>query len=104
MRTNVTGLTLTSPGQGRQPSISMRIAFDLDDIHAERLRGLAAETRSCSKYPPAFGINVLVDDSEGVVREANRFGFDVIQVRPDDVAWSTTVKHAVELLGQERAA
>ena len=48
------------------------------DDHAKQV------TNGCSKYPPAFGIDVLVDDSPGVVLEGQRYGFRVIQVSPED--------------------
>jgi hypothetical protein len=51
--------------------------------------------RRCSKYPPAFGVDLLVDDSEGVVMEGERFGFKVVRVRPDDAGWARTVLDAV---------
>jgi hypothetical protein len=66
-----------------------------------RLRGVVNQTRHqrtisrsgrpyqvCSKYPPAFGIDVLVDKSEGVSIEARRFGFPVVRVLPDDSRWA----------------
>src|SRR5436305_4383128 len=37
-----------------------------------------------SKYPPAFGIDLHVDDSEGVAEEGRRYGFDVVVVNPED--------------------
>ena len=39
-----------------------------------------------SKHPGRFGIELHVDDSEGVAREGERHGFDVLVVRPDDQA------------------
>ena len=52
----------------------------------------------CSKYPPAFGIDVLVDDLPGVVLEGQRYGFRVIQVSPKDEEWVETVLDEVERL------
>jgi hypothetical protein len=49
----------------------------------------------CSKYPPAFGINLLVDDSAGVEIEGQRLGFSVLRIEPNDTAWSTRVALAV---------
>jgi hypothetical protein len=46
---------------------------------------------SCSKYPPAFGIDLLVDDSEGVVIEGKKLRFQVVHVRPDDADWADRV-------------
>ena len=51
---------------------------------------------ACSKYPPAFGIDLLVDDSAGVEIEGRRFGFSVVRVAPDDVDWVVKVERAVE--------
>jgi hypothetical protein len=49
-----------------------------------------------SKYPPAFGINLHVDDSEGVGLEGRRYGFDVAVVSPGDPDWASRVLEAVE--------
>lgn len=53
--------------------------------------------RGPSKYPPAFGIELHVDDSEGVAEEGRRHGFAVIVVAPGDVQWTARVLEAVEL-------
>ena len=45
----------------------------------------------CSKYPPAFGIDLLIDDSEGVCMEGQQFRFRVLHVRPDDPNWVQAV-------------
>lgn len=65
------------------------------DDHAKRT------TFGCSKYPPAFGIDVLVDDLPGVVLEGQRHGFRVIQVSPKDDQWVETVLAEVERLERE---
>jgi hypothetical protein len=49
-----------------------------------------------SKYPPAFGIDLHVDDSEGVGLEGERHGFAVVVVSPGDVGWAVRVLEAVE--------
>ena len=48
-----------------------------------------------SKYPPAFGIDLHVDDSEGVEMEGAEHGFRVVLVRPDDPHWTQRVLDAV---------
>lgn len=48
-----------------------------------------------SKHPPAFGIDVLVDDSEGVVMEGNARGFRVVRVLPSDSKWSEVVQTSI---------
>ncbi len=52
--------------------------------------------RGPSKLPPAFGIDLHDDDSEGVAEEGRRHGFDVLVVSPDDLAWTARVLNAVE--------
>ncbi|MCC3157276.1 hypothetical protein LJ737_08500 [Hymenobacter sp. 15J16-1T3B] len=68
-------------------------------LHGIRLAGVVNQTRHertvtarCSKHPPTFGIDVLVDDSEGVRLEGERHGFRVLVVRPEDEEWVETVQ------------
>jgi hypothetical protein len=64
--------------------------------------------RGPSKFPPAFGIGLHVDDSPGVALEGQEHGFKVVVVRVDDPHWTRRVEYAVdELLGaaaQQHAA
>jgi hypothetical protein len=60
-------------------------------IHDQTLRKRPDWPR-CSKYPPAFGIDLLIDDQEGVKLEAERYGFQMIWIRSDDNAWVEKVK------------
>ncbi|MDW3191184.1 MAG: HAD family hydrolase [Cytophagales bacterium] len=46
---------------------------------------------SASKYPPAFEIDLHVDDSPGVGIEGERFGFNTIIVDKQDLEWVSTV-------------
>lgn len=50
---------------------------------------------SPSKFPPAFAIDLHVDDSEGVRMEGYDHGFRVVVVRPDDAQWTQRVLDAV---------
>lgn len=50
---------------------------------------------SPSKYPPAFDIDLHVDDSEGVQIEGNDHGFRVVVVHPEDEGWAQKVLDAV---------
>ena len=52
-------------------------------------------SRLPSKYPPTFGIDLHVDDSEGVRMEGEQHGFRVVVVRPDDEDWTQRVLDAV---------
>jgi hypothetical protein len=70
-----------------------------------RLTGVINQTRHdavvprapSSKYPPAFGIDLLVDDSEGVALEGRRHGFTVLRIVEHDAAWCSHVVLAVRM-------
>lgn len=77
--------------------------------HGVRLDGVVEATRHAgatdgraSKCPPAFGIDLLVDDAEGVALEGARHGFEVLRVLPDDDAWDERVRDAVRALQASR--
>lgn len=57
--------------------------------------------RPPSKFPPAFGIDLHVDDSDGVRMEGEAHGFKVVVVDPHDRHWT---KHVLEALTQAQAA
>lgn len=61
-------------------------------------RALAGRTfaRLPSKYPPAFDINLHVDDSEGVRMEGKQHGFRVLVVQPNDADWAAKVLSALK--------
>lgn len=61
------------------------------DAHAQALRGRVVAP---SKFPPAFGIDVLVDDAAGVAMEGQTHGFRVVLVAPADRAWADKVRAA----------
>ncbi len=48
-----------------------------------------------SKFPPAFDIDLHVDDSEGVRTEGHDHGFRVVVVHPEDERWAQRVLDAV---------
>ncbi|WP_397459160.1 hypothetical protein AB3464_05745 [Pseudomonas asplenii] len=51
-----------------------------------------------SKYPPAFDIDLHVDDSEGVKIEGTDHGFRVVVVHPEDDRWVQKVLDAVAIV------
>jgi hypothetical protein len=67
----------------------------LDGIVNQARHEAVVGQRPCSKYPPAFGIDLLVDDSEGVVLEGARHGFGVLRIDELDAAWCSHVELAV---------
>jgi len=65
-----------------------------DDRHRARLEEIKLDARP-SKYPPAFGIDLHVDDSPGVAMEGQLLGFNVIVVEQADLRWTENVMNAV---------
>ena len=72
-------------------------------LHDIRLDGVVNQQRHdrkaqarCTKHPPSFGIDLLIDDSEGVRIEGERHGFRVLVVKPDDTLWTEKVQAALE--------
>lgn len=45
-----------------------------------------------SKYPPTFGIDVLIDDSEGVKIESEKLNFTVLHLQPTNENWVEDLK------------
>jgi hypothetical protein len=68
-------------------AVARVINQDLHDRHLRR----SERDRPPSKNPRAFGIDLHVDDSEGVRMEGARYGFAVVVVRPEDVDWTRKV-------------
>ncbi len=48
-----------------------------------------------TKAPHLFGIEVHIDDSEGVAMEGRRHGFRVIQVDVNDLEWTQKISQAI---------
>jgi hypothetical protein len=44
-----------------------------------------------SKYPPAFKIDIHIDDSAGVEIEGNRYNFKTIIIREDNKNWTNDI-------------
>ena len=52
----------------------------------------------CSKYPPAFGIDLHVDDSVGVEREGKKYSFQTIIVNKEDLDWLEKIKRYLQTI------
>ena len=63
------------------------------DVHAKINHGKSSKP---SKFPPAFGIDILVDDSVGVEIEGRKHGFRVLTVLPSDSDWTHKVIQALQ--------
>ena len=57
-----------------------------------------------SKFPPAFGIDLHVDDSPGVAMEGVAHRFAVLQIAPEDPDWVQRVLDAVDAQLQTRVS
>jgi len=67
------------------------------NIHQQQVK-----TR-CIKYPPAFGIDLLIDDSRGVEVEARKYHFNMIRIMPEDNNWHLKVLEKVRELEKSPA-
>lgn len=68
-------------------------------LHGIRLAWVVNQARHArevrvrsTKYPPQFGIDLLVDDAPGVGLEGARYGFEVLIISPEDTEWVARVK------------
>lgn len=66
------------------------------DVHNRRVKLPSGPHYPPSKYPPEFGIDLHVDDLEGVAIEGKRYHFEVLVVSPRDVEWTSRVLAAVD--------
>lgn len=69
-------------------------------VHNQRIKQ-RTEWPRCSKYPPAFGIDLLIDDQEGVKMEAERYGFRMIWVKPQEAKWVEQIKVEYQQMKEE---
>jgi hypothetical protein len=65
------------------------------DIHRKWMTNLGEAYKMCTKYPPAFQIDLLVDDCEGVLAESIRYNFEMIRIAPEDPCWSNVVHERI---------
>lgn len=68
-------------------------------IHARWERQGSTRGAIPSKFPPAFGIDILVDDSQGVAVEGERHGFAVVRVAPSESDWANIVRSGLSTDG-----
>lgn len=61
------------------------------DRHERVVRPLLGHSSLPSKYPRAFGIDLHIDDSEGVALEGQEHGFRVLVIAPTDPEWAARV-------------
>ncbi|WP_166367238.1 hypothetical protein [Pseudomonas akapageensis] len=96
---------------GRTPSYirrwlllyGIRVDGVVNSVRHNRALTVHGLSNSPSKFPPAFDIDLHVDDSEGVKIEGYDHGFRVVVVSPDDVNWAQRVLDAVAEVQQQLA-
>jgi len=59
--------------------------------HRVHEKTMSRHHANTSKYPPAFNIDIHVDDSAGVEIEGRRFGFRTIIVSNNDTNWAADI-------------
>jgi len=57
-------------------------------IHDKKMKKLSF---SCSKYPPMFDIDLHIDDSDGVNIESEKYNFNTLIIKENDIKWTETV-------------
>jgi len=62
-------------------------------IHDKKMKAFNLTT---SKYPPMFGIDLHIDDSEGVRIEAQKYNFKVLIIKENDLHWTETVLNGIK--------
>ena len=70
----------------------------------ENRKALAKIQMNSSKYPPAFNIDLHVDDSLGVEREGQIYNFATIIVKQDAIHWSEKIKEQVVTISEQKCA
>lgn len=70
------------------------------EIH-QRMIECGMAPKGTSKYPPAFGIDLHIDDSEGVKIEGQRHRFNVVLIKPDDKDWTQSVLEKIDSLSSK---
>lgn len=68
-------------------------------LHDRMIRKLPVR---CSKYPPMFGIDLHIDDSEGVRLEAEKYGFRTLIIGEYDRQWTETVLQAIDGMASDQ--
>ncbi|MFT4660921.1 MAG: hypothetical protein ACI8XB_001192 [Patiriisocius sp.] len=59
-----------------------------EKLNRKRLKEIG---KSSSKYPPAFDVNLHIDDSNGVEMEGEKHGFNVIILTKDESDWTNKI-------------
>ena len=66
-------------------------------VHRKKIAELGTEYATCSKFPPMFQIDLLIDNCGGVLRESERYPFQMLHIDPSDTNWVTRICDCVGL-------
>ena len=74
------------------------ISVDYIINQQEHDKVLREKSKNISKYPPAFGIDIHIDDLVGVEIEGKRHNFTTIIVPTDDDKWVDNILEEIDML------
>lgn len=63
-------------------------------VHEQLLRDLKLSSKP-TKLPNHFGIDLHIDDSEGVALEGQKFGFNTLVIDPADKCWDQKIMNNI---------
>jgi hypothetical protein len=85
-----------------RPTLKVKLTFLSYGIPVDRVinqkchdRELKENKTRSSKFPPAFGIDIHIDDSPGLKMEGEKFGFKTIIIEEKGLTWADKVLKAV---------
>lgn len=73
----------------------VRIDGAINQTKQEHVRERAGIERHLLKYPPAFGIDLHVDDADDVEIEGRKRGYRSLTISPQDTEWTERVRDTV---------
>jgi hypothetical protein len=85
-----------------RPTLKAKLTFLSYGIPVDKVinqqchdRELKEHRTRCSKFPPAFGIDIHVDDSPGLKIEGEKFNFRTIIIEEKDLGWTDKILETV---------
>jgi hypothetical protein len=85
-----------------RPELKTKLTFLSYGIPVDRVinqqrhdKELKNNKARCSKFPPAFGIDIHVDDSPGLKMEGEKFKFRTIIIEENNLNWTQTILRVV---------
>ena len=85
-----------------RPTLKAKLTFLSYGIPVDKVinqqchdRELKENKTRCSKFPPAFGIDIHIDDSPGLKIEGDKFNFRTIIIEEKDLTWTHKILKSV---------